>query len=286
MLNALSIDVEEYFQVSNFEKVVQEKDWRTYESRVERSTREIISLLREESIKATFFVLGWVAEQHPHLIREIAEEGHEVACHGYGHKLIYQHSRDDFREDIRKSKGLLEDVSGSSVIGYRAPSYSITGDSLWALDILIEEGFKYDSSIFPIKHDRYGIYGFHRFPHVVKRKGSGTIKEFPLATVKVAGMNVPVAGGGYFRLFPYWFTRWGLHTINSREKEPFIFYFHPWEIDPEQPRICTHLSARFRHCVNLSKTKGRLKKLMEEFKFSTVRAVLGFEDARAAAGGA
>lgn len=274
MINALSIDVEEYFQVANFEKVVRREDWSQFESRVERSTALILSILNERSIKATFFVLGWVAEHHSQVVKDIANAGHEIGCHGYEHQLIYNQSKEIFREDVRKAKALLEDISGSPVIGYRAPSYSITKRSLWALDVLIEEGFEYDSSIFPIRHDRYGIPDYNRFPNEINRNGSGKIKEFPISTIKMFGQNLPVAGGGYFRLLPYWITRKGLAKINRKEHQPFIFYVHPWEFDPDQPRISAGAVSLFRHRINLSKTEERFRRLLRDFKFGTVKGVL------------
>ena len=274
MLNALSIDVEEYFQVSNFEKVVRREDWINYTSRAEKSTDTILTALDEHATKATFFILGWVAERNPLLVQRIEDCGHEVACHGFGHELIYKCSPEQFRQDIRKAKSLLEDITGRPVVGYRAPRYSITDETLWALDILIEEGFEYDSSIFPIRHDRYGIHRYYRFPHQVRRNGSGVIKEFPISTVRVTGINLPVSGGGYFRLLPYWLTRKGLRRINEKDHHPFIFYLHPWEFDHEQPRICAGLTSRFRHCVNLSKTEERFNRLLGDFEFTTVKGVL------------
>ena len=274
MLNALTIDVEDYYQVSAFEPIIKHEDWIKFESRVEGNTEKIVKILYDLDIKATFFILGWVAEHSPQLVKEIQKQGHEIGCHGYAHKLIYQHSKDFFRDDIRKAKTILEEITGEKVVSYRAPSYSIIQESIWALDILIEEGFEYDSSIFPIRHDRYGIPDSARFPYIINRNGHGKIKEFPLSTIRFFGINFPITGGGYFRLFPYWFTRWGLKRINKVEKKPFIFYFHPWEIDPDQPRFNPGYISRFRHYVNLSKTEGNLKKLLTDFKFTTFKNIL------------
>ena len=274
MINALTVDVEDYYQVSGFESIIREEDWTRLESRVEKNTEKILMLLSSYGVKATFFVLGWIGDRYPGLVKSIQREGHEIACHGYGHKLIYQYSKDFFREDIKKAKAVLEDITGEKVAGYRAPSYSIIEDSIWALDVLIEEGFIYDSSIFPVRHDRYGIPDSKRFPHLIRRDGYGEISEFPLSTLRFCGINFPLAGGGYFRLFPYWFTRFGLGRINRVEKEPFIFYFHPWEIDPDQPRLNPGRFSRFRHYVNLDKTEERLKKLLGDFKFTPVKNIL------------
>lgn len=272
--NALTIDVEDYFMVSAFADKVKFEDWHTFESRVEANTYRILDLLDEYGVKATFFVLGWVAEHYPKLIKEIQRRGHELASHGYNHRLVYDLSHDDFREDARKAKKIIEDIAGEPVIGYRATSYSITKKSLWAMDILIEEGFKYDSSIFPIIHDRYGIMDFNRFPVRINLNGSGSILEFPLSTIRLFNSNFPVAGGGYFRLFPYILFKKGIKRINNLEKQPAIFYFHPWEIDPEQPVQDVGWKTRIRHYTNLHKTEDRLKRLLSDFKWGRVSDVI------------
>ena len=278
MLNALTIDVEDYFHVTAFERHVRRDEWDSYELRVEANTRRILDMLDEFDIRATFFVLGWVAERVPEMVRDIARRGHEIACHGYGHELVYRIGPERFRDDVRKSKALLEDICGEQVFGYRAPSYSITMKSLWALDILIEEGFRYDSSIFPVLHDTYGIPGAHRFPHEIVRP-SGVIKEFPLSTLPVQvgwkEHRLPIAGGGYLRLLPSWVVTRGMRRINTVEREPAVLYFHPWEIDPEQPRIRAGMKSRFRHYLNLHSTEGKLRNLMGALSFSTVQEVLG-----------
>lgn len=295
MSNALSIDVEDYFQVSAFERRVKKEEWASYPLRVEGSTQRILDILSSCGIKATFFILGWVAERRPRLIRKICEEGHEIACHGYSHRRVYAQSRNEFRDDIRKSKALLEDIVGNPVFGYRAPSYSISRDSLWAFDELVEAGFLYDSSVFPIRHDLYGISNWPRFPFRVTRMGNGNwgpdrrkferdapgtrktnrIMELPITTLQLAGKNVPIAGGGYFRLFPYPFTRWGLQRINRMDNRPFIFYLHPWELDPAQPRMPgVGLRSRFRHYVNLDKTERRFQSLLADFSFSPLVSFL------------
>ena len=274
MLNALTIDVEDYFQVSAFESDVRFEDWDGYESRVERNTYRILDLLDENNTTATFFVLGWVAEREPKLVRAIDERGHEVASHGYSHRRIYTQTPAQFREETRRSKEILEDSIGQSVIGYRAASYSITKKSLWALDILAEQGFQYDSSIFPIQHDQYGIPQHDRFPHIINSsKGKGFIVEFPLSTIRVAGVNIPIAGGGYLRLFPYRFIRWGIRRINEYDQQPAVIYFHPWEIDPDQPRINAGWKSRFRHYTNQGRMESKLRRILNDFSFAPVKHV-------------
>jgi polysaccharide deacetylase family protein (PEP-CTERM system associated) len=215
-----------------------------------------------------------VAEHYPKLIKELQRRGHELACHGYNHRLVYYLSHNEFREDTRRAKKIIEDVTGEPVIGYRATSYSITKKTLWALDILVEEGFKYDSSIFPIIHDRYGISDFSRFPKWIRLNGRGDILEFPLSTIKLFNSNFPIAGGGYFRLFPYLIFKYGIKKVNNEEKQPVVFYFHPWEIDPEQPVQKVGWKTRIRHYVNLYKTEDRLKKLLSDFKWGRVKDVI------------
>jgi polysaccharide deacetylase family protein (PEP-CTERM system associated) len=264
----LTIDIEDYFQVSAFEDIVSKDDWDSYPSRVVPNTSKILSLLDTRNVKATFFILGWTAQKYPDLVKNIFYKGHEVACHGYYHRLIYELTPDEFREDTRKAKNILEQITGTKIIGYRAPSYSITKRTPWAHEILAELGFQYDSSIFPIHHDRYGMPDAPRFSYRVPNL---ELTEYPLSTFLFFTKKVPVAGGGYFRLFPYWFSKMALQNINQRERQPFIFYFHPWEIDPEQPRMrrAKHLS-RFRHYINLDKTYGRLQKLIHDFSFGRI----------------
>jgi polysaccharide deacetylase family protein (PEP-CTERM system associated) len=272
--NALTVDVEDYFHVSAFSKSINPANWDQYECRVEQNTNKLLGLFDEHNTKATFFVLGWVAERYPQLVRDIASEGHEIACHGYSHQLVYNQTPEIFREETSKSKALLEDQAQKPVNGYRAASYSITNDSLWALDTLLDLGFVYDSSIFPIHHDRYGIPGAPRKPYMIQAPGGGSLAEFPLSTRKVMGYRLPVSGGGYFRLFPYWFTRSALRAVNMKESLPFIFYLHPWEIDPKQPRVSAGVMSRFRHYNNLYKCEGRLRRLLSDFKFSSAYHVL------------
>jgi len=218
--------------------------------------------------------LGWVAERQPLLIRAISERGHEVASHGYAHQRIDTQSADKFREETRRSKQIIEDAIGQPIIGYRAASYSITAKSIWALDILREEGFLYDSSVFPVRHDLYGIPGYRRSCHLLNgHRGSGMV-EFPLSTLRLAGINIPIAGGGYLRIFPYGFTRWAITQLNEKEHQPAVVYLHPWEVDPEQPRIRAGVRSRFRHYMNLNKTEDRLKALLQDFAFGTMSEVL------------
>lgn len=263
--NYLTIDVEDYFQVSAFEDIVTKEDWASYPSRVEQNTRKILALLEEHDIRATFFLLGWTARKYPALVREISDNGHEIGCHSFYHRLVYNLTPEEFREDTRKAKNILEQLTGRKILGYRAPSYSITGRSLWALDILAELGFQYDSSIFPVYHDRYGIPDAPRFSYALEQQG---MTEFPISTLRIFGKNLPVSGGGYFRLFPYWFTRAALRRINGLDRRPFVFYFHPWEIDPDQPRMKgATLLSNFRHYLNLGKTHSRLRMLLRDFSF-------------------
>ena len=272
IVNAMSVDVEDYFQVSAFDRVVSRDDWDRMESRVERNTHRLLDLFDEFHVRGTFFVLAWVAERHGALVRDIDRRGHEIASHGYGHRLVYEQTPDAFREDIRQAKAILEDASGRRVVGYRAPSYSITARSLWAIDTLVEEGYEYDSSIFPIRHDRYGMPDAARHPHVLTSQ-SGPLAELPPATTRLGGVNLPVAGGGYFRLLPYGWTRWGLTRINEEEGQPAVFYLHPWELDAGQPRLEADALGRFRHYRHLDRTEGRLRQLLGDFQFGPMRAL-------------
>ena len=365
VVNALTIDVEEYFQVHAFSKVISLQDWDSIESRVERSTHRLLDLL--DSIKspslqaseikntepdpdrysstlpaancqlppgtespnpvrpikpeldisfprATFFVLGWIAERHPAIVREIHSRGHEVACHGRVHKTIIKQSQEEFKEDVKRAKGTLEDLIGTEVIGYRAPTYSIIRETLWALGIISEMGFRYDSSIFPINHDFYGFPEAPRFPFLIdfsvgnilsqignpeyllnpgKCRNTNCLQsdnsaphapcsipskclvEFPISTISILGRNLPCSGGGYFRLFPYWLTKWGIKRTNRKCLSPTIFYIHPWELDPEIPMIkrASRLS-KFRTYVNLRVTESRFKRLLEDFRFAPLASML------------
>jgi len=271
--NALTIDVEDYFHVSAFSQVINRGDWHSYKSRVERNTKIILDVFGENQVSGTFFILGWVADKYPDLVREIDMRGHEVACHGYSHQLIYNQTPDVFRDETIRAKQILEDIVQKPVLGYRGASYSITKKSLWALDVLAEAGFKYDSSIFPVYHDRYGIPDAVEVPHELTTPSGEKIIEYPLSTYKIAKYKLPISGGGYFRLFPFWFTRHALGTLNKKGV-PFNFYLHPWEIDPNQPKVKASLVSRFRHYNNLHKCEHRLRKLLKSFNFTTMRNVL------------
>jgi polysaccharide deacetylase family protein (PEP-CTERM system associated) len=270
IVNAMTIDVEDYFHVSVFDGIVPRSQWSDLESRVCANTDRLLGIFDDAKVTATFFTLGWVAERFPHLVRRIADLGHEIASHGYAHRLVYDQTPSAFRDDVRRAKQLLEDASGCLVGGYRAPSYSITPRSLWALDILIEEGYWYDASIFPIMHDRYGIPVSARHPYALERK-NGTLVELPGSTVRCGRSNLPIGGGGYFRILPYEWTRWGIARLNRVEGHPAIFYLHPWEIDPGQPRLHAGLLGRFRHYRNLDKTESRLRRLLNDFRFGPIR---------------
>jgi polysaccharide deacetylase family protein (PEP-CTERM system associated) len=271
--NAISIDVEDYFQVNAFAKNISVDDWDKFKCRVVNNTEKILDQFAEHNWIGTFFILGWVAERFPDLVAKIDKAGHEVASHGYSHQLIYSQSREVFKEETLRSKAVLENITGKKVRGYRAASYSITDRSLWAFDTLIEAGFEYDSSVFPVRHDVYGIKDFPKDPHIYKGSDSGTIVEFPISTCKLLGYELPVAGGGYFRLYPYRFTRYCLNKLN-RENRSFVFYLHPWEVDPEQPRVDTNWKSRFRHYNNLNKCSDRLNSLLKDFRFTSVEQVL------------
>ena len=274
MINALTIDVEEYFHPNAMDDAVSPDEWDALPHRVEANTHRVLDLLSEHGVRATFFVLGWVAERWPHLVREIARRGHEVACHGYAHRLIYRLRQSEFRADIARGKRLLEDCLGAPVVGFRAPSYSIVASTTWALDVLIEEGFSYDSSIYPIRHhDLYGMPGFSRFP-VRLRCSAGEILEIPPSTVRLFGRNCPVGGGGYFRLLPYAVTRWSLRRIVQRDGQPAMVYLHPWEFDVDQPRLPAKALSRFRQYTNLRATEPRLRRLLREFRFAPICEVL------------
>ena len=280
VLNALTVDVEDYFQVSAFADYIKRLEWDEHPLRVENNTYKLLDLFDEYQVKATFFILGWVAERKPELVTEIAKRGHEVACHGYSHQLVYNQTPEVFQQETVRAKSILEDIIQQPVLGYRAASYSITEKSLWALDILAESDFVYDSSIFPVRHDRYGMPDTPEHPYRLKTPAGHTIIEFPLSTAKIFNYRLPVAGGGYFRLYPYWLSKAGLSQIN-RQHKPFIFYLHPWEVDPQQPRISASWFSRFRHYNNLDKCESRLRHLMTDFQFATTWDVLndlGFND--------
>jgi polysaccharide deacetylase family protein (PEP-CTERM system associated) len=272
VVNAMTVDVEDYFQASAFDRIVSRMTWFERDSRVVRNTHRLLEFFHDHGVTGTFFILGWVAERFPSLVREIASCGHELASHGFHHQLIYTLTCEQFREDVRRAKAVIEDAGGRPVRGYRAPSFSIVRSSMWALDVLIEEGHTYDASIFPIHHDRYGIPDAPRLPHVIER-AAGTIVEVPASTTRLGPINVPVAGGGYFRLLPYAFTRWGIARLNHAG-ERAIFYLHPWEIDPDQPRLPVSRATAWRHYSNLDDTLARLERLTRDFAFDTVLTML------------
>jgi polysaccharide deacetylase family protein (PEP-CTERM system associated) len=274
MINALTFDIEEYFHAEAFAAVVRPEEWPTLESRVVGATERLLDRLEECGTAATFFVLGWVAERHGALVRSIHERGHEVACHGYGHQMITRLSRAQFATDVRRGKAAIEAAAGTAVIGYRAPTFSVVRETLWSLEVLAEAGFRYDSSIFPVVHDRYGIPDAPRFPHRLAAGPGVEICEFPLSTVVALGWRLPVAGGGYFRLLPYWLTRRAVRHLNEREGQPAIVYLHPWEIDPDQPRLPVGRLTRFRHSVNTDSTESKIRRLLRDFAFAPVRDVL------------
>jgi polysaccharide deacetylase family protein (PEP-CTERM system associated) len=262
--NALTIDVEDYFQVSAFAPHIARSEWNTRECRVERNINCILEMLAHRDTKATFFTLGWIAERYPQLVRRIVQEGHELASHGYGHERASDQSEEAFFADIHLAKVVLEDLAGKEVNGYRAPSFSIGTGNLWAFDCLLRAGYRYSSSIYPIRHDHYGMPNSPRFAYEV-RPG---LMEIPITTLRVLNRNLPSSGGGYFRLLPYALSRWMLSRVNGHDRESGIFYFHPWEIDTGQPRIAGISSkTRFRHYVNIGRMEGRLNQLLSDFKW-------------------
>ena len=274
-VNAFSVDVEDWYQVADFDAVVGFADWDRYESRVARNTDRILALCDEAGVRGTFFVLTWNAERHPEIVRRIAAAGHEIASHGYAHRLIYEQTPETFRDDITRAKATLEDITGTAVLGYRAPSASVTPRSLWALDVLLDVGLRYDSSIFPIRDTLYGLPDADRFPHVIRRRDGRELLEFPFATTRLFGRNVPLAGGGWLRVFPYRYTRWAMRRVN-REGHPAVAFVHPWELDPEQPRMRTAGRRGFStHYVGLRGTYGKLRRLFRDFRFAPLRDVLG-----------
>jgi polysaccharide deacetylase family protein (PEP-CTERM system associated) len=262
--NALTIDVEDYFQVSAFAPYIRRDEWDTRECRVERNVDRILAMLDEHGAQATFFTLGWVAERYPALVRRIVEQGHELASHGYGHQRASELSEADFRDDIGRAKAILEDLGGVAVRGYRAPSFSIGAGNLWAFDCLEQAGYRYSSSIYPIQHDHYGMPDAPRFAHAVRE---GLI-EIPVTTLRMLGRNLPSSGGGYFRLLPYALSRWMMRQVNQVDGEPAIFYFHPWEIDTAQPRVAgIDAKTRFRHYLNIPRMEDRLGSLLGDFRW-------------------
>ena len=266
-LNSITVDVEDYFQTEAMAASVSREQWDSMPSRIEKNTERIFELLASHNVRGTFFFLGWIAERFPKLVRQAVILGHEIGCHSYWHRLVYQLSPAEFREDTRRAKRLLEDISGMHVAGYRAPSFSLVKGTEWTGEILGELGFLYDSSIHPVKHDFYSNAGAPRTPHQIS---SGGLWEFPVATVAFGGQNLPVGGGGYLRLFPYAYMRWGISRLNRRESARAVVYIHPWEVDPEQPRLTASLRSRFRQYTGLTTTASKLKRLLTEFRFAPV----------------
>ena len=269
----LSVDVEDYFQVEAFASVIERDDWPHLESRVERNTERVLALLAECRSTATFFILGWVADRFPRLVQTIQAQGHEIACHSYWHRQIFRLDSSQFREDTRRAKAVIEQAAGAPVVGYRAPSFSVVRKSLWALEVLVEEGFRYDASIYPIHHDNYGIPDWNPNPQWLTY-AAGRILEIPNSTVRVLGTNLPCGGGGYLRLLPFGVTRAALRRITRTAGRHAVIYVHPWEFDPEQPRIRASRLSRFRHYTNLHQTESRLRRLLHEFPMKPMRELL------------
>lgn len=274
VLNAMTVDVEEHFQVSAFEGLIRRENWEAIPSRVEANTERLLDLFGEAGVHSTFFVLGWIGERYPGLVRRIADLGHEVACHGYSHKLAYQQEPEEFRHEVVLSRRILQDASGQSVEGYRAASFSIGRQNLWALDTLAEAGFVYDSSLFPVLHDRYGIPGAPRHIHRLRTPGGMTLVEVPPSTLAFGRATLPFGGGGYLRIYPGGFSRWAVRRLNQRERMPAIVYVHPWEVDPGQPRIRANWPRRLRHYWGLNTTTRKLRDLMEHYRFGPIRQVI------------
>ncbi len=275
IINALSVDVEEYYNGVEFEAAVPASERHRLPSRVEMSVGRVLDLLASHNLRATFFIMGQVAAAHPAMVKRISQASHEPACHSYRHELISRQSPEEFRADVRQAKSVVEDLTGKAVIGYRAPNYIIGREQSWVYDVLLEEGFLYDSSIYPILHDRYGDHSAPRFPHEIRKNGHGSLLEFPIGTARLLGANLPIGGGGYFRLFPTQWIRRGIQRVNAHERQPIMFYFHPWELDPDQPRPSMPWHHRFRHYVNLHLVESKLQSLFGEVPFAPAREVLG-----------
>ncbi len=270
LVNALTVDVEDYFQVSAMAPHISRDTWPGRPCRVETNVQRLLTLFAERDATATFFTLGWIAERYPQLVRDIVAGGHELASHGYGHLRATEQSRDEFRTDVHRAKSLLEDITGQAVQGYRAPSFSIDNSNSWAFDVLREAGHRYSSSVYPVQHDHYGIPDAPRFPY----EACPGLTEVPIATTRLLGRNLPAGGGGFFRLAPYGLSRWALDRVNAIDRRPATFYIHPWEIDPSQPRVAgISLKTRFRHYINLDKTESRLAQLLRDFRWGRVDEV-------------
>ena len=275
-VNAFSVDVEDWYQVADFDAVIPFDAWDRYESRVLASTERILRLLEESGTKGTFFVLTWNAERHPEVVRTIARAGHEIATHGYAHRIVYEQTQAEFRADVERAKKTLEDLTGTPVLGYRAPSFSFTAKSLWAPDVLLDLGFRYDSSVFPVRDSLYGMPDAERFPYVIRERDGRKLIEFPITTTTVLGRNLPLGGGGYLRVFPYLYMKWGMRRVNRDEGQAALVYVHPWEVDPGQPRLKTAGKRGFSsHYVNLGRTEAKLRRLLRDFRFAPLRDLLG-----------
>jgi len=274
LVNALSVDVEDYFHTEAMSSAAPREQWDGLPSRVVQNTERVLELFAERSVHGTFFFLGWVAERFPALVRRVAQHGHELGCHSYWHRLVYKLSPEEFREDTRRAQGAIEDAAGVAVRGYRAPSFSMTPGTEWAAEILAEQGFRYDSSVCPVRHDLYNNPRGPRLPHPI---AAGALMEFPVTTIRLWGHNMPVAGGGYLRMLPYSFTRWGLRRLNEKEGQRGIVYTHPWEIDPGQPRLAARARSRFRQYSKLSEAEGKLRQLVSDFRFGPIAEVFSAE---------
>lgn len=274
VLNAFSVDVEDWYQVSDFEAQVRFDEWDRYESRVVANTRRVLALLDEFGVKGTFFILTWNAERHPELVEDIASRGHEIATHGYSHRLVYEQGRDLYRRDLERSQEILERLTGKRARGYRAPSFSVTAKSMWALDVMLECGIEYDSSIFPVQDSLYGVPGALRFPFVIHSVGERQLVEFPMTTARVGKRNLPLGGGAYLRVLPYPYMRWGMRRVN-KEGQSAVVYLHPWEIDPEHPRLHSRGKRGVSsHYINLRAMEDKLRRLLSDFRFAPVSEVL------------
>ncbi len=275
IVNAMTVDVEDYFHVSAFENSIKKSDWHNLPLRVERNTYRLLELFEKHNVKSTFFTLGWVAERCPSLIKAIVDQGHELASHGYNHKRATEMTRTEFISDVQQSKNILEELSGKAVIGYRAPSFSINDSNTWVYDVLLELGFKYSSSTYPISHDLYGVPTWPRFPYQRQESSDNQkIIEIPIPTIRKNDTNTGIGGGGYFRLYPYWLSKKRIEKFHQQEKQPYSFYFHPWEIDPDQPRVKeAPLKSKFRHYINLSRMEGKLEQLLKDYQWDTMQSV-------------
>jgi len=275
IINAMTVDVEDYFHVSAFEKTIDKADWKTMPLRVETNTYRLLELFEKHRVKSTFFTLGWVAEQCPNLIKAIVDQGHELASHGFAHQRITEMTKDNFVADVLQSKNILEQLSGTEVIGYRAPSFSLNDTNTWVYEKLIELGFQYSSSTYPIEHDLYGVPNWPRFMNERQESFNGQkIIEIPIPTLRKNSVNTGIGGGGYFRLYPYWLSKRRIDKFHQQEKQPYSFYFHPWEIDPDQPRVKeAPLKSKFRHYVNLSRMEGKLEQLLKDYQWDTMKSV-------------